>query len=238
MTIYPPFFPTPPVIDEERDHGTVDKLHQLSWYFYLSEISLRRLASCIVKEITQFQASGEPFLEALARPTLLHECQAQEWASNLPQPVSIAIPAQKDNICQFILRGHLMDLYVFIYWPFVDALLRGLCSATVLEMALKGLRAHVDTILVNYLGYKHRHHGTSLLLRSCTRSALILVTAALTAKQQRVDQRTRFAMIAGWRDAVMLVLEMNSYWQAESPDNEFLVRVVQHAWLQVEDLDV
>ncbi|PLB53926.1 hypothetical protein P170DRAFT_504800 [Aspergillus steynii IBT 23096] len=237
FAIYPPFFPTPPAIEEERHHGTVDKVHQLSWYFYLSEISLRRLASCIVKGITQFQSSGEPFLEALARATTLHESQAQEWASNLPQLVSIAGLPQDDNICQFVLRGHLMDLYVCIFWPFVDALLRGFRSQSVLEMSLKGLRTHVDTILVNYVGYKHRHHGTSLLLRSCARSALVLVAAALTAKQQGVDAGRSFSMVAGWREAVLLALEMNRYWEAESMDNGFLVRVVQQAWELVEELD-
>jgi hypothetical protein len=41
-------------------------------------------------------------------------------------------------------------------------------------------------------------------------------------------------MPLGWREAVLLAVEMNRYWAGESADAAYLGRVVEAAWGRVE----
>ncbi|KAG2416184.1 hypothetical protein HFD88_007377 [Aspergillus terreus] len=241
LVTYPQFFPTPPVNENAESPHSSGSLHdrgQHSWYFYLSEISLRRLASCIAKGIVQFNPSpGEHFLDGLAKATCVHEAQAVEWGSRLPRVISLDQPAETDDICRFVLRGHLLNLYEVIYWPFVDALISG-CSldgerVLLRSLARKGLEKHVERLWVNQAGYKHRHHGTLFLLRMCSRSALVLVAAALVIRGQ-----CEVMMPLGWREAVLLAMEMNRYWAVESADARYLGGLVEAAWGRVAGLDI
>ncbi|KAL5356490.1 C6 zinc finger domain protein [Aspergillus floccosus] len=247
LVTYPQFFPTPPVNEDAEfpdSSGSLYDRGQHSWYFYLSEISLRRLASCIAKGIVQFSPSpGENFFDGLAKATCVHEAQAVEWVSRLPRVISLDQPPETDDICRFVLRGHLVNLYEFIYWPFIEALISG-CPMNgerilLRSLARKGLQKHVERLWVNQAGYKHRHHGTLFLLRMCSRSALVLVAAALVIRGQ-VDQRGQYEVIMplGWREAVLLAMEMNRYWAAESADARYLRSVVEAAWQRVEGLDI
>ncbi|KAF4183259.1 hypothetical protein CNMCM7927_009291 [Aspergillus lentulus] len=248
MVTYPHFFPTPPVNEDAEFPGPSESLHvreEQSWYFYLSEISLRRLSSCIAKGIVQFYPTlpGEHFLDGLATATRIHESQAEEWAIRLPRVLSLDQPPETDDICRFVLRGHLLNLYESIYWPFIDALISGfpMDGERVLlrSLVLKGLQKHAERLWVNHAGYKHRHHGTLFLLRNCSRSALVLVAAAL-AIQRQLDKegRCEVMMPLGWREAVLLAVEMNRYWAGESADAAYLERVVEAAWGRVEGVHI
>lgn len=66
-----------------------------------------------------------------------------------------------------------------MYWPFaVDAINGGLRNDFIFEsFARKGFLLCVQRIEKNESGFYRCHHGTWLMLRSCTRSALILVGA-------------------------------------------------------------
>ncbi|KAL4814747.1 C6 zinc finger domain protein [Aspergillus spinulosporus] len=248
MVTYPQFFPTPPVNGNARFPDSGEGLHdreQHSWYFYLSEISLRRLTSCITKAIVQCGPSspGEHYLDGLAKAACVHESQAEEWAMRLPRVISLDQSPETDDVCRFVLRGHLLDLYEIIYWPFIDALISG-CPmdgerALLRSLVRKGLQKHVERLWVNQAGYKHRHHGTLLLLQMCSRSALVLVVAALVIRGHLDQQRQcEIMMPLGWREAVLLAIEMNRYWAAESVDARYLEGVVEAAWERVEGLDV
>jgi hypothetical protein len=79
----------------------------------------------------------------------------------------------------------------------------------------------VDRIHKNRKGFKHRHHGVWLMLRSCTRSALLLVAAGRCAALQ--GEGAGFGgsggfLPAGWRGAVRGALEMLEYWRDEARD--------------------
>ncbi|KAL2846896.1 C6 zinc finger domain protein [Aspergillus pseudoustus] len=263
MAIYPLFFPTPPttadVDDEGGDGGQLGTAqydtskadNQLSWYFYLSEISLRRLTSCIATGIAQFQPPNGRFLNDLARAMCIYESQAEEWVLRLPQVISLNSPPERDDICHFVLRGHLIDMYEIMYWPFVDAVINAIPNATSIDstgwddqllvrsLARKGLAKHVERLWVNQPGYKHRHHGTLFLLRNCCRSALVLIAAALAVASPPDRQPgPSLAMPSGWRHAVLLALDMTRYWEDQSVDSAYLARILESAWEKVQLLDV
>jgi hypothetical protein len=113
---------------------------------------------------------------------------------------------------KFILSGHLLDCYEMMYWPFViDAVHGGLEGFDMDSFSRKGLRVCIDRIQKNESGFYHRHHGTWLMLRSCTRSALVLLAAA---RSPQLHSRLPF----GWEMAIGKVIGMLNYWREESRD--------------------
>lgn len=263
--IYPPLFPTPPSIVSNPD--SVDQQRErASWLFYLAEISLRRLLSSVCDEISSLYRNNKSeaiFLARLATLVPEYEHQGRRWAASLPKELSLEEPAESDDICRFVLRGHYIDYCEVIYWPFLASQLNRFSSIPLASLPLsspfqstsspcqeggispqnstiafgsletpemsqyspfsptmehlsppafaqlvaKCLEIQVQRVRINYPGFKHRHHGTFLLIWSCTRSAIILVAAALTG----------LAMPPEWHDSVKLTAGLLSFWEAEMP---------------------
>lgn len=99
-----------------------------------------------------------------------------------------------------------------MYWPFVVDALHGnlVPDEDSEEFALKGFRICVRRIEKNEGGFYYRHHGTWLMLRSCTRSSLVLTAAA------RLGLTT--LLPAEWKAAVEKVMQMLQYWKDETKD--------------------
>lgn len=108
-----------------------------------------------------------------------------------------------------------------MYWPFVvDAIHGRLRSATAESFARKGLAVCVERIMKNENGFFHRHHGTWLMLRSCTRSALVLLAAARSPGLSSL-------LPADWEVAVYKVTVMLDFWKDESHDVMDRLHIVQ-----------
>ncbi|KAI9044786.1 C6 zinc finger domain protein [Aspergillus affinis] len=104
------------------------------------------------------------------------------------------------------------------------------------SLARKGLQKHMERLWVNRPGYKHRHHGTLFLLRNCSRSALILIDAALSIRSQldrQIDPGV--AMPVGRREGVSLALEMTLYWKDISVDSAYLAKILEAGWKKAEN---
>lgn len=221
-SLYPSFFPTPPAMstDQLASDEADARRQRLSWYFYLSEISLRRLATRIQQEIVQTQAdSTRDTLGALAELEPQWRKEARDWLSNLPPELSLESSSESDDICKFVLRGHLLNIYELIYWPFVMAVLNvdlhmKVVSQSTLDLANKGLQAHVDRFVVNQPGFYHRHHGTMFMLRACTRSALVLILAGRLAAKGPIVGLT---LPDGWRYHVQQCAAVNDFWRFDEP---------------------
>lgn len=254
LAIYPSFFPTPPeshavIPASDPTATTIDGIaerERLAWYFYLSEISLRRLHFRIASSMLHMPVPPESdLLEELAKATEEHEEQAQEWATALPAILSLQAPPEDDDISRFILRGHLLNLYEMMYWPFVDAAINRTdfqhtpeWSPLVRSLIQKGLDRHVERMYVNQPGFYHRHHGTVFLIRSCNRSALILLAAA-SVVQSSFEQGVPSPLILpeNWKHAVALALDLNRFWEAESADCRSVRPILELLWARVQFLD-
>lgn len=238
--LYPFFFPTPPVASPGT--GNMDDLQareSRGWYFYLTEISLKRLYQRIANEARgKTHEPGRSVYDDLANALPDKESEIQDWLLALPSPMSLDSDPTADDVCKFVLRGHLHNYYEMIYWPFVaryifsdvqelvvvadigcsseDPLLRQLAEA--------GLCRHEERIRINAPGFAHRHHGTWGMIRSCTRSALVLLKAALVA-----DGGARLTMPRGWLTAVREVTQLNEYWQGEVVDARHHLSILEQA---------
>ncbi|KAH7141544.1 hypothetical protein B0J13DRAFT_556988 [Dactylonectria estremocensis] len=207
---YPEFFPAPPKSLQSQGEGT--------WYFYLAEIALRRLGNRILTHTCQFRSSQGSVGDQVSK-TIDFEQQAYSWLDSLPNslrlegPLSDKINGKFEHASlRFILNGHLLDCYEMMYWPFMVDEIHGVLhvdpSARV--FAQKGFEICVRRIKENESGFQHRHHGTWLMLRSCTRSALVLLAAARSSLDEMLP--------AEWRTCVTEVMELLRYWKDEVLD--------------------
>ncbi|KAH8172163.1 fungal zn(2)-Cys(6) binuclear cluster domain-containing protein [Sarocladium implicatum] len=221
--LYPNFFPTPPSPQSEDGREGSDR----SWYFYLAEISLRRLAARISDDIAAMQQKHthrRAYLEAAAASVPSFEAQLNEWIDCLPSFLSFSEPAEQDDVCRFVLRGHAINLYELIYWPFLSAHLDAnpLDPASLepfTHLAHAAINHHVMRLEVNEPGYRHRHHGTAPMLRSCSRSATILVAAwrhnMSSSHLGNSESKYELNMPAGWQELVRTFIGALEYWGTE-----------------------
>ncbi|KAH6698457.1 hypothetical protein BKA61DRAFT_622277 [Leptodontidium sp. MPI-SDFR-AT-0119] len=248
---YPSFFPTPPA-DVDNPDRVLNREHQqrqaASWYFFLSEISLLRLSSLIANDILTFRPlASESLTQGLANTVLQHEAQVFEWANTLHEDASLQSSPAEDGICKFILRGHLIDLREKIYWVFVDAAINGcsdganeppLMNDSILDLAHTGLQNHVERLRVNRPGFRHRHHGTPLMLRTCARSALVLIAAELAvqeAKRRRLEPIIE--MPAGWEQAITDVIELCRFWEIDAPELVHMRHKIEKLWDKIREFE-
>lgn len=229
---YPPFFPTPPSRDDEMPEFfniESETREQTSWYFYLSEISLLRLWRRMAKDVMSFTPEPEQsHIAGLAHSVADRERQIQDWVQALPANMSTQAPPEEDEICRFVLRGHLINVWEILYWPFVGWAIesgsRTVDQPLIQQLANKGLQMHVDRIHVNRPGFSHRHHGTFGMIKSCTRSALILLAAANSSTfvacrqdESREHEKT-YHMPKGWQETIEEVVRLLEVWEHESAD--------------------
>ena len=201
------------------------------WYFYLAEIALRRLGNRILNYIYDSKATSS--LSNASESTQGFEQQAADWIRSLPQTLVLDAPSVGEesdlhHSLKFILKGHLLDCYEMMYWPFIVSAVNydtpertpTISNETMDAFVHKALVVCVERIEKNEQGFFYRHHGTWLMLRSCTRSAFVLLAAA------RLEKLT-LMMPDRWRQAVEKVVEMLRFWRRESRDVEDRLRLVE-----------
>ncbi|EAW16411.1 transcription factor domain-containing protein [Aspergillus fischeri NRRL 181] len=214
---YPTFFPTLPMQQLNRDESRV-------WYFYLAETAVRRLTMRIVQLFFMSQTHGRfPDAHNMCEISLDFEIQASDWTTSLPPVLTLSTPEMDDDVLKFVLRGHLLDCYEWIYFPY---LLEAIAHAAPRnpatdEFVVRGLAMAAERIHKNRKGFRHRHHGVWLMLRSCTRSALLLVAAS------RAEGGVRAMLPVGWKAAVRGAVEMLAYWRDEARDARERLRVLE-----------
>lgn len=239
--LYPAFFPTPPMprSDDAARMDVDQQREQTSWYFYLAEISLRRLAARIGGEIEVLQRTHSTrlgFLQAAALAVPAYEAQMQGWVDSLPACLSFNAPAEEDDVCRFVLRGHALNFFEQLYWPFLSAYLdTSALDAAVLtpfvDLAEKALDHHALRLKVNEPGYQHRHHGTGPMIQSCSRSALVLLAAGIQ-NRSTLSQGTHGGYYAlnlpqDWVQSVGSVIGLLEFWSAETRDFDVVRRVLE-----------
>ena len=208
---YPEFYPSPPrAISSERESSV--------WYYYLAEIALRRLAN---RALNTFHRSRPIITSSVASSMVENlESQAAHWSASLPSVLKPEVstspeaPESLRTVLRYILNGHLTDCYEMIYWHFLAHFFEEDTPSTLPSIeanASKALHICMQRIRSDAYGFRKRHHGSFLMLRSCTRSALTLLAASRNPHLHPL-------LPSGWQGAVDQVKGLLRFWQRECPD--------------------
>ncbi|KYG47169.1 hypothetical protein M433DRAFT_152584 [Acidomyces richmondensis BFW] len=210
---YPSFYPSPPEALKTKDEA--------AWYFYLAEIALRRMKNRILSHLYRYDPSL-PSESGMENVVLDFEEQIDAWLRSLPEPLAFGVSDKEQNEpLQFILACHFIDCQEILYWPFVTDAAHGRFHGSSTDILLrKGLKVCVDRIEQNRKGFYHRHHGTWLMLRSCTRSALVLLAAT------RCPELQQYLPVA-WEESVLHVTRMLRFWKDEARDIGEMLNIVE-----------
>lgn len=216
--IYPSRFPSPPANPNSDDRA---------WFFYLAEISLRRLNTTARNDIGQIlkQSDAETTALRLVEAATSYDSQVEAWLASLPAAISLQANRKDDDVLRFILRCHLADFRELIYWPFVGKVINE--SAVVgrdeEEKTRQGLQACVDRIQIASFGYRHHHHGTWMLLQSCMRSSLVLLSAAHSTQAVRL-------LPTRWSDSCSMTLQMLDFWSSYDETIAVQKEILENIW--------
>ncbi|KAL1864985.1 hypothetical protein VTK73DRAFT_5535 [Phialemonium thermophilum] len=215
---YPAFFPTPP--------KGLNAQVEAAWYFYLAEISLRRLKNRMLSHLYRLDASASSEVSP-GDVVVDFEEQMETWLHSLPQVLQLdghhESDKQEHEALRFILNGHFHDCQEVMYWQFVVDAVHGrpLQAGSDAELFFrKGLRVAVDRIRQNRPGFYHRHHGTWLMIRSCARSAFVLLAVA------QVPALASY-LPPGWEGALVDVASLLRFWKDESTDVAEMLEAIE-----------
>ena len=236
---YPSFFPTPPAPTDTVDlhiDNRITARRNVGWFFYLSEISMRRLSTRISQDLLALYAKPVRDTDPmLSQSTGDWEEEIKQWVASLDESVSLSGDPSDDDICKWILRGQLLNLYEQIYWPPLFRIVcgnRGQDSPSSLDdlyyFSNKALVISDQRLRTNRPGMSHRHHGTMFMIETCARSALLLLYVALL-KLEVPDEIARLELPDTWLEGVRSVHDMIIYWESEYPETGSWARAMQVA---------
>jgi hypothetical protein len=142
----------------------------------------------------------------------------------------VSAPPQEDEICRFVLRGHLINMYELIYWPWVMAYIgttssQGTPTLEMEEKGQKGLQLHIQRIYVNEPGFLHRHHGTVPMIRTCTRSAFVMVAASHAGCR----------LPSGYQETIYKTVELLTTWQDEMAEAGQWARLLEREYSRLSE---
>ena len=149
-----------------------------------------------------------------------------------------------NDILRLILRGHMIDVSDFVRFPALEEILAvnhhaPLESFSPIQLLLTSecLEINVQIIEANRESFYHRHQGTWLMARTCTRSSLLLLAMAMRCQAEARSTGVSAMELEGmmlpsrWRKAVEQTIETLTYWSDESNDlsrlNDLLQNLLQ-----------
>jgi hypothetical protein len=211
--------------------------------------------------------------------TAEYDLQLEQWMQLLPPAMRFTDSWREppSDILPWVLRGHGIDAVELLRFPAFAAVMKlesplsplnastsaplgvyaGNTRQSLTRLVRDYLRNSVDRIEANANGVFHRHQGTWLAIRSCTRSALALVGTRLALQEQRdlavmhgfgVGNAGNSGSLHGsalpddllsprWMDGVQLVRDMLHAWAPEGRDVAHLATVLEGLLSLCDDID-
>ncbi|KAK5044659.1 hypothetical protein LTR84_010551 [Exophiala bonariae] len=215
-----PFTPNPTALGRLR----IEEQEQ-SWFYYLTDISLRKLEIQIDSFFRSKQQQPSPMSEAYEvfyRDILVtladSDQQIVDHFKRLPAPISVETDDSghsPDDLREYLrlrmirIRHDLSRpaLYLILHGVFDD--ISAHMRAQAVQIANRALA--IDEYLVTHGLTTHRHPGTWLGVRYCTRAALELFAAAKAGSPDIILPRN-------WRAGMERFKVALRYWSAESRD--------------------
>jgi hypothetical protein len=213
---YPDIFPSPPnetpFAEETDTSGPLELAFQQSWYYYLSEIALRRISNRITHALYKSQSKSWLTMPLQRIQRIADELDAQvvQWSENIPLALAFEEQTPSHELT-FMLQARFLDLRERIWRPFLYiAIHQTSTEADQLTLTTYAQRS-LDYALkhISLASIKRRHHGSWFGPRGLFTKSLLLLAAVKSGKM---------IVPSEWRSSVDLVMTCLKYWESEASD--------------------
>lgn len=192
-----------------------------SWYFFLSEIALRRITDKVAEVVINhidysFPSSQQAAIEELVPIVVELERQAHKWRENLPLQVQFPdVPHTADTEWKHYSRSRYYRVLELMFRPFIfTAIHVPECSPTVRALASKGLSSALKYLL--HCDLTHRHQGLWLTLRNQLKETCILLASAIAGLEMPQD----------WYTGIQRTIQSLKCWRQEFPSWQSYINVI------------
>ncbi|KAH8807691.1 vegetative cell wall protein gp1, partial [Xylogone sp. PMI_703] len=170
----------------ERHNSTGFPLEE-SWYYYLTEISQRRILDRILNAFYSQEDDGhwcDVCAEDMIRIATELEQQVITAASNLPDWFRYSPDHPEDRELPFFVHRRILYLQELILIPFLYRVIHSNTSESPIVHQLANRCVEVCRINILENSIQHRHHGSWFIAIGAFRCALCLIAAAQSDKVQ------------------------------------------------------
>ncbi|CVL08635.1 uncharacterized protein FMAN_06899 [Fusarium mangiferae] len=204
-------FPPPGETPTEDLKGVQEE----SWYYYLTEITLRRFNNRAFNLLYR-DGRGWRNTESLSVKSLISavsqvEDQLDNWAQTMPLMAQITMGELPTSKLALLLYARILELKCLIYRPFLyhaaHSTMGDREQVEISPFVEKGLSCHFVAITIGYLHY--RNHITYYHFRTSTASALCIMAIVKSRKVRAVHEMD-------WRGGVKGLIKKIRYWENEA----------------------
>ncbi|KAH8901557.1 hypothetical protein GQ53DRAFT_707923 [Thozetella sp. PMI_491] len=201
-----------------------------SWFYYLTEITLRRIGNRIINAFYSNSLAdwNEEAIPSMAKEVEEFERQLEEWYQRLPPPIQFEEDELPTRELQYMVQARVLELRTWMYRPFLyyaihsprDAPNRNVSQSWEDKAVLccfRGLRAW--PIL-------HRHHGTWYSLRATASVALCVLGAAKCGT---------ISLPHDWRETMTACIDRLRFWEDEGPAMSRTIQVLESYLYEMRD---
>ncbi|CAG1977998.1 unnamed protein product [Fusarium graminearum] len=213
--------------------GDLGRVQEESWYFYLTEITLRRFNNrafnLLYRDGRGWGTTSSLSIASLISAVSHIEDQLDNWAKTMPLMAQISMGAPPTNKLALLLYARILELKCLMYRPFLYHATHTTTSerdqAEISHFVEKGLSCHFLTVTCGYLHY--RNHVTYQHLRASTAAAVCIMAIVKSGRVRAVHQRD-------WHDDIKRLTERIRYWQNETATAERCADVLEAVMLSID----
>ncbi|EKG10306.1 hypothetical protein MPH_12586 [Macrophomina phaseolina MS6] len=228
-----PLFPTLPATASESLDPPLDTIYEKSWFYYLAEISSRRISNRILNAFYKHDNKSwlSANVESMVRMGHELESQVEQWSEHIPLPVGFTEADVPQEELAFFTRAREVHMSIFLYRPFLFLVIHGPDSVRrdprVQLLADKCLRRCFQ--FSSSIGIKHRHHGAYFSGRN-------LLAIGLTILASVKSGRVRMPPVGEWESHLDHIFAYLKYWDDETPDFGRAKAILTDIWKEVVDV--
>ncbi|OBT72838.1 hypothetical protein VF21_08307 [Pseudogymnoascus sp. 05NY08] len=248
---YPHLFPSPPSHSRNSSgrtlHGSEmlsadpglmhdsdkDLNEEKSWYYYLTEVALRRISNRILSTFYRQDHTNWTNILPLIPIAKEFESQILVWSTNLPPAmqydVNLTAEEGPSRELSWATGNRLLEMRSWLYQPFLyhaihaDSQTDHVRENPVLQSLVEAaMDCHLETVQKRC--FRHRHHGIWFDIRAVVTAAFSVIAAA---KSGKVTVRQE------WADHIPTVIGTLAFWENESPDLVRTRQVLERLFMEV-----
>ncbi|PYH96482.1 hypothetical protein BO71DRAFT_448645 [Aspergillus ellipticus CBS 707.79] len=220
---FPDMLPSPPAEllsplpyssggQETGSSSLAEQEEERSWFYYLAEISFRRLMNQTLATIGgNGEASWVDNIQQIFINHHVFEEQIDSWCAHIPPQISVEQAGDLDNELAHFIHQRAMVYREWIHRPFLYYIihqpLNDPFAYRAMPLAKRCLQLCVETQYM--IQPFHRHHGSWFMARNSLARALLLIAATLSKRIEMPDD---------WKQAADHSLQNIHYWAEEAED--------------------